>query len=226
MSLNKNVHSDEDHVIITGTSDGIGKSTAIHYLSKGYKVVGIDIQESSITDSNYTHYQADILIDELPDVRNVCTLINNAGVQNSGNDIDVNLKGLIRVTEKYGLQPYIKSIVNLASVSAHNGCEFPQYCASKGGVLSYTRWTAKEVAKYSATCNSLSFGGVTTELNAHVINDTTLWSTIMELTPLKKWCSAEEAAQWIFFVAEVNKSMSGQDIIVDNLETLNGKFVW
>ena len=48
----------------------------------------------------------------------------------------------------------------------------------------------------------------------------------MSMTPLKKWASAKEAAEWIYFVAKVNKSMSGQDIIVDNLEMLNHRFVW
>lgn len=58
------------------------------------------------------------------------------------------------------------------------------------------------------------------------MNDRAKWNDIMSMTPLKKWASAEEAADWIYFVAKVNKSMSGQDIIIDNLEMLNHRFVW
>ena len=114
----------------------------------------------------------------LPQIKCVDILINNAGTQDD-DAIDVNLKGLIRTTEEYGLQPNIKSICNMASVSAHNGAEFPYYVASKGGVLSYTKWTAKEIAKYGATCNSLSFGGVMTDLNQSVMDDDEAWEEIM-----------------------------------------------
>ena len=82
------------------------------------------------------------------------------------------------------------------------------------------------MAKYGATCNSLSFGGVLTELNRPVTEDAASWNTIMSMTPLKKWMTSYECAEWIYFVSVVNKSMSGQDIIIDNLETLNHQFVW
>ena len=119
-------------------------------------------------------------------------LINNAGVQDSGRDIDVNLRGTIYCTEKYGIQPNIKSIVMTASVSAHNGAEFPEYCASKGGVLAYTKNVALRVAKYGATCNSISAGGVITELNAHILENPALWDQVMAETLLPKWATVEE----------------------------------
>ena len=49
----------------------------------------------------------------------------------------------------------------------------------------------------------------------------------MELTPLKKWATEEEIASWIYFLSVVNKSMSGEDILVDNGEAhLSSHFVW
>ena len=218
---------DKGLVVITGTCHGIGNATMERFLKAGWKVVGIDKDTFGRSLENYTHYVCDISKDELPDLGEpVNILINNAGVQGTDEDIDVNLKDLIRCTEKYGLQGNISAIVNLASVSAHNGAEFGHYVASKGGVLSYTKWTAKEIAKYRATCNSLSFGGVYTELNAQVMSDEDKCNKIMEQTPLKKWMSTQECAEWIYFVSVINKSMSGQDIIIDNLESLNHTFVW
>lgn len=217
------------NVVITGTSHGIGKATALTFLMNGYIVYGIDVEPSTITymDHNYIHIQADVSdYDSLPDIEDVDILINNAGVQNSGRDIEINLKGVINCTKKYGLQPNIKSILNQASVSAHNGAEFPEYVASKGGVLSYTKWTAQEVAKYGATCNSLSFGGVLTDLNAPVMDDKDCWNQIMEVTPLKKWATPQEAADWVYFFTVRNKSCTGQDLIIDNGETMLSHFVW
>ena len=214
-------------VVITGTSKGIGRASALKFLTAGHTVFGIDIEPSSITHEMYHHSVADVAhYHILPYIADVDILINNAGVQNSGRDIEVNLKGVINCTKKYGLHPNIKSILNQASVSAHNGAEFPEYVASKGGVLAYTRHIAQEVAKYGATCNSLSFGGVLTELNQPVIDDEKLWKEIMDVTPLKKWATAEEAAEWVYFFTAVNRSCTGQDLIIDNGETMLTRFVW
>lgn len=220
-------------VVVTGSSQGIGFETAKYFLERGHVVHGIDVDSNKIGDlhpdlsERYIHHIADVSnVDQLPIIDHTDILVNNAGVQNTSRDIAVNLFGVINCTERYGLTSDIKSIVNLASVSAHNGAEFPEYVASKGGVLAYTKWTAKEVAKYGATCNSLSFGGVLTELNRPVTEDAESWNAIMNMTPLKKWMTPYECAQWIYFVSVVNRSMSGQDIVIDNLETLNHQFVW
>lgn len=215
-------------VVVTGSSMGMGKAIANRFLKEGHLVFGLDRMEATIEHKNYTHYVCDVVNeDSLPEIEHVNILINNAGVQTiSMQDIEVNLYGVIHCTKKYALQPEICAIVNQASVSAHNGAEFPEYVASKGGVLAYTKWTAKEVAKYGATANSISFGGVCTELNAHVMEEESFWDDIMFMTPLKKWASVEEAAEWIYFIACVNKSMTAQDVIVDNGEMYNHRFVW
>ena len=217
------------NILITGSSCGIGRSTALKFLEEGHKVFGIDIipPMSPLSNrNNYTHYICDISKGNLPDIEDIDILINNAGVQDDETAIDVNLKGLIAVTEKYGLQKNIKSILMNASVSAHNGSEFPRYAASKGGVLAYTKYVAREVAKYGATCNSLSLGGVTTALNNPIINDEKLYKAVLDETLLKKWATPEECAEWVYFMTVINKSMTAQDVLIDNGEVMNQKFIW
>lgn len=218
-----------ENVVITGSSCGIGQATAQYFLEKGYEVYGLDKIEPSLVFHSYENFhfhKVDVRCPSMyPDISNVSILINNAGVQDN-RSIEVNLLGTIYCTRKYGLTPDIKSICNLASVSAHNGAEFDLYTASKGGVLAYTKWTAKQIAKYEATCNSISFGGVYTDLNNPVMENDNMWNNIMSMTPLKKWATPSECAKWIYFLTVVNKSCTGQDIIVDNGEFYNHKFIF
>lgn len=213
-------------VLITGTSQGIGKAIAEYFLKNGHEVLGIDRQEKSITGVNYTHFVCDVRdTEKLPELSDVDILINNAGTQNE-DDIGINLKALINVTEKYGVREGIKSVLNIGSASAHTGSEFPEYCASKGGVLAYTKNVAIRIAKYGAVCNSLDPGGVLTPLNECVMSDPELWTEIMDETPLKRWATTEEIAEWAYFLTVTNKFCTGQNILVDGGEAINYNFVW
>ena len=193
-------------VLITGTSRGIGKAIAEIFLQNDHEVIGIDRCKSEISHPGYSHIMCDIRDkDALPDINDVNILINNAGTQQE-DDIDINLKALIYITEKYGIQNHIKSILNIGSASGHTGSEFPEYCASKGGVMAYTKNVAIRIAKFGATCNSLDPGGV--------------------LTPLKRWADTKEIAQWAYFLTVTNSFCTGQNILVDGGESINYNFIW
>ena len=213
-------------ILITGTTQGIGKAIAEKFLKEDHEVIGIDRQNASIDHEKYTHYTRDVRDREaLPDIEDINILINNAGTQNEA-DIDINLKALIHITEKYGVQKKIRSVLNIGSASAQTGAEFPEYCASKGGVLAYTKNVAIRIASFGATCNSLDPGGVLTELNECVINDKELWAKIMDETPLKKWATPEEIAEWAYFLTVTNTFCTGQNILVDGGESINYHFIW
>ena len=213
-------------ILITGTTQGIGQAIAKKFLAEGHTVIGIDRMEKSIEHPAYTHYVCDVRdTANLPQIDDVEILVNNAGTQNEA-DIDINLKALITVTEKYGVKPGIKSVLNIGSASGHTGAEFPEYCASKGGVLAYTKNVAMRIAKFGATCNSLDPGGVLTPLNECVMNDPALWQEIMDETPLKRWATTEEIADWAYFLTVTNTFCTGQNILVDGGESINYNFVW
>ena len=111
-------------------------------------------------------------------------------------------------------------------MSAHNGAEFPRYAASKGGLLTYTKWTAQEIAQYGAVCNSVSPGGVFTASNKHIIQNEELYKRVCDETLLGKWAIPEEIAEWVYYMAAVNRSATAQDIVIDNGEMAKFNFVW
>lgn len=222
-------------VLVTGSASGIGRATAELFLSRGHRVWGLDVAPASIEHAHYQHFIADVRSREsLP--ASLCpeVIVNNAGVQDSADDIAVNLRGTINVTETYAFEgegltarpaPRIRSVVNVGSASGHTGSEFPEYAASKGGVAAYTKNVAGRLAP-QATCNSVDPGGVLTELNRCVMDDTAMWERIMELTPLRRWATATEIAEWIYFVAVTNRFMTGQNLLIDGGEAGRTEFVW
>lgn len=216
------------NILITGSAKGIGKRVALYFLDKGFEVYGIDLLPSSINDDKYHHFIADISQKEsLPEVGDLDYIFNNAGLQNCEDDISNNLKGTINVTEKYAFNENIKSVLFNASASAHSGFEFPEYVASKAGMIGYMKNVAVRLTGYHATANSISLGGVMTESNKPVTENPKYWNKIMNATPLKKWASEEEIAEWVYFLLVVNKSATGIDILIDNGEfNLNSTFVW
>ena len=48
----------------------------------------------------------------------------------------------------------------------------------------------------------------------------------MDETLLPKWAEVEEIAEWAYFITVVNRSMTAQDILVDNGENAKANFIW
>lgn len=213
-------------VLITGTSSGIGQKTAILFLKKGYKVVGLDIKPATIHKCNYTHFICDVSKKEqLPEL-DVQIVINNAGDINEQKAIEVNLIGYINVVEKYCYDGKVHCIINVASISAHVGLDTPRYAASQGGRLAYTKHLAITLGRrFKTRVNSISPGAVLSGLEPELYKRPDLLQKVADENILKKWAQPEEIAEWIYFLAVVDKSMTGQDLLIDNGEVANYNFI-
>lgn len=149
-------------------------------------------------------------------------LVNNAGTVCRLNleemteemwdrDIDTNLKGTFFLTQAV-IYPYMKEqrygrIINISSVSGLNGGVFsgyepgstegrsgPAYAASKGGVIAFTKWVAKEVGPLGIVVNSVAPGAVETEITkglAYNVNDQCI----------KRMGTPEEIAEAVLYFA-------------------------
>lgn len=217
-----------ENVLITGTSSGIGRNTAELFLSKGkYHVYGLDIKPAVIEDPNYTHIICDVgKQEQLPELPNINYLINNAGTIYEKDAIESNLMGYIYVAEKYAFNPDIKSVLNIGSISGTDGLDTPIYAASQGGRISYTKNLMLRLSKTKhVPVNILCFGAVMTGLEPKLYAQQDLVDAVANESVLKKWIMPDEAAEWVYFMSVLNKSMCGQVLLVDNGESVNRNFI-
>lgn len=212
-------------ILITGTSQGIGRAIALKFLKEGHHVIGFDRLEKSINHKKYRHYIYSIgNKNELPELENINVIINNAGSLFEKEAISEKLMGSYYISEKYAFNKKIKSVLFISSNSAHYGIELPLYCICNGGLLSYTKNLAKRLAQYGATVNSVSPGYVDTTIDQHV-KDAGLSKEIIDNCLLKHIIDCEEIAELCYYLTIVNSSITGQDILIDCGECLNSNFV-
>ena len=155
-------------------------------------------------------------------------LINNAGISYIGllqdmsyeewkNVIDVNLSSVFTMC-KHVIPHMLKNghgkIINVSSVWGNVGasCE-TAYSASKGGINSFTKALAKELAPSNIQVNAIAFGAIDTDMNKF-LNEEERLSLISEI-PAGRLASADEAAQLISAVTDCGTYLTGQIISMD-----------
>ena len=214
------------NVLVTGSSSGIGLAIAGRFLREGHRVFGFDLRDSALEHPNYRHIRQDIRSRHLPELPEIAVLVNNAGTLEESEAIEVNLSGTIRFTERYTESPALRSVLFIASASARNGAEFPCYVASKAGLVGYMKNLALNLAGRGVTVNSISPGGVITPANRHILDSEELYAAVKAETLLGKWAEAEEIADLAWYLTMVNRSITGEDLLIDNGEMLKSNFIW
>lgn len=141
-------------------------------------------------------------------------LVNNAGVTRdtllmrmSEQDwdlvLDTNLKGVFLLT-KAAIRPMMSArkgrIISISSVVGIVGNPGQaNYCASKAGVIGFTKSVAKEVASRGITANVIAPGYIGTDMTDK-LNDAQR-QAIMDFVPLKKIGTSDDVASAVVFLA-------------------------
>ena len=106
-------------------------------------------------------------------------------------------------------------VVSVASVSALRGREGQTaYAAAKGGVLSFTRSLAREVASFGITVNAVVPGPVETEMIAALSESAR--KAMLEAVPMGRPARTEEVAAAVLFLAsDAAAYITGASLRVD-----------
>ena len=159
----------------------------------------------------------------------VAVLVNNAGTTNDRLILQMKLddfQGLLRANltsaflcTRAALRAMLRArwgrIVNVTSISGIMGqVGQANYAASKAGLIALTKSTAREVASRSITVNAVAPGYIPTDLTANVSQE--FKDYYMNITPLKRFGTAEEVAAAIGFLCSTEAGyITGQTLAVD-----------
>lgn len=213
-------------ILITGSSSGIGKAAAEFFLKNNYLVYGIDKNTATIEDENYKHFKVSVTdFKNLPDIKNISYILNNAGTMDEQKSLETNLQGYINIINKYESK-VLKAVLNIASTAGHHGFGKPLHAAAQAARINYTKHLAKTLGeKYGTLVNSLSPGPVHTNLEPELYKDKAAMSEVATQNILKRWIEPTEIAEWIYFILTKNTCATGQDIILDLGECINLNFI-
>lgn len=179
-------------ILITGTSQGLGKQLAEHYLTLGWRVAGCSRGAAALAHSEYRHFSLDIAEEKAVcgmfgairrEWKRLDALVNNAGIAGMNHALltpavaverllHTNVIGLFvccREAAKLMQAQGTGRIVNFTSVAVPLHLEGEAaYAASKAAVEELTRILAREFAPLGATVNAVGPGPMATGLTQGV----------------------------------------------------------
>jgi 3-oxoacyl-[acyl-carrier protein] reductase len=108
-------------------------------------------------------------------------------------------------------------IINVTSVAGLVGTVGQiNYSAAKGGILSFTKSAARELARYNVNVNVISLGIVATEMSEKIRTDEKLSQIYMGRILLNRFAEPEDISPaFIFFASSDSDYVTGQLLCVD-----------
>ena len=211
-------------VLISGSGRGIGRAIATRFAKEGYKIainankskdeleetkdylisLGVPVLVGQGDVGNYEFCKD--FVDEVKNtLGSVDILVNNAGISHIG---------LLSDMKPNEWNEVINTNLNISSVWGNVGASMEvAYSASKGGMNSFTKALAKELAPSNIQVNAIACGAIDTEMNSFL--DSNELAALIDEIPASRLGRPEEVAELTYSLATGNDYLTGQIISLD-----------
>jgi 3-oxoacyl-[acyl-carrier protein] reductase len=211
-------------IVVVGGSKGIGQAI-VASLVEDNVVINISRSAPLQPHANLTHYNCDILTDDLPEIEAVDTLIYCPGsinlkpisrlkLNDFREDFEINVIGAVKAVQKY--LPKLKngnspSILMFSTVAAKLGMPYhASIAASKSAIEGLAKSLGAELAP-NIRVNVIAPTVTETDLAAKLLRNEKMVENITDRHPLKKFLKPNEVADLAtFLISEKANSISGQ----------------
>ena len=229
--------------LITGASRGIGRSCATKLAKQGYRVVvhyrsdeNLAVEVAKLLDGIAIHgdlSKADAckaLVDQtLESYGQIDVVVNNAGFAKDQllpladpddfeTVMNVNLRSAFLISKwasRHMMRRKTGSFVHISSVVAHTGNNGQcLYAASKGGLESFSKSMARDLAAKNIRSNVVAPGYIATDMTKDLPEN--ILQEVEKKVPLKRWGSPDDVAEAVTFLCgESAKYITGTTLHVN-----------
>jgi 3-oxoacyl-[acyl-carrier protein] reductase len=222
--------------MVTGSSRGVGRLLAQHFLSQGATVVGVARGEApALEGGTYHHLRADVadpaavqaLFSSLRGrVPSIDIVVNNAAVLTSQYAmimpagaaqamVNVNLLApflVSREAAKWMRKTKWGRIINIGSMAASLEPQGDSvYAACKAGLVTLANVMAKEFAPFNVTCNTLGITAIETDMLGQLPRDKI--DAVIAGLPLPRLATPDDILNVVdFFASERSAYVTGQTL--------------
>ncbi len=223
--------------LVTGSSRGVGRLIAEHFLKEGATVIGVSRGGSDLTHEAYRHCQADV-----SDAAAVQALF--AGLRAQGISVDIVVNNAAVLTSQYAMilpasaaqamvninlmGPFLVSreaakmmrkgkwgrIINIGSMAASLEPEGDSmYAACKAAVATLANVMAREFAPMNVTCNTLGITAMETDMLRQLPREKV--DAVIARLPMPRYAVDDDVLNVIdFFASERSAYITAQTVFL------------
>ncbi|MCM4173377.1 SDR family NAD(P)-dependent oxidoreductase [Arenibacter sp. TNZ] len=216
-------------IVIIGGSKGIGNAI-VRTLIDSHKIINISRSSPEQIHANLTHFNCDVLRDELPEITAMDALVYCPGsinlkpiarlsLKDFRDDFEINVIGAVKVIQKYLdvlKKSEMPSVLLFSTVASKLGMPYHASIATaKSGVEGLVKSLGAELAP-TIRINAIAPTVTDTQLASKLLRNDKMIENIKERHPLKKFLDPMEVAGMAeYLLSDKATSISGQIFEMD-----------